>query len=227
MLVYIAINKINSKKYIGYTTKTLHERIKTHVIKAYSKSSKHYDYNFQRAIRKYSIDSFTWKILCNCCNKEECIKKEIEYIKHYNSISPNGYNLTHGGDGGVQSVETKLKISNSVKEYIRLNPDKYNRMLNMTSESRKNVAKKAWDTKRKNGYKYPSGFKRSDLSKQKMSLTKNEKNKCNWINYLTEEYVEKSLKDMSIHTGLSLSTFSHIKKGRRQKTKCGWMLHIK
>jgi len=227
MLVYIAINKINSKKYIGYTTKALHERIKTHVIKAYSKSSKHYDYNFQRAIRKYSIDSFTWEVLYNCCSKEECIQKEIECIKHYNSISPNGYNLTHGGEGGVQSEETKLKISNSVKEYIRLNPDKYNRILNMTSESRKNVAKKAWDTKRKNGYKYPSGFKISDLSKQKMSITKNNKNKCGWININTNEILYKSLTDMSKYTGLSSGVFNHLKQGRQKKTKCGWMFYVK
>ncbi len=118
MLVYIVINKINNKKYIGYTTKTLHDRIKTHVLKAYSKSSKHYNYNFQRAIRKYSIDNFTWEVLCNCYSKKECIEKEIEYIKKYNSVSPNGYNLTYGGEGGLQSQETRKKYQNPLKNII-------------------------------------------------------------------------------------------------------------
>jgi group I intron endonuclease len=227
MLVYIVINKINNKKYIGYTTKTLHDRIKTHVLKAYSKSSKHYNYNFQRAIRKYSIDNFTWEVLCNCYSKKECIEKEIEYIKKYNSVSPNGYNLTYGGEGGLQSQETRKKISESIKKYNKLNPNRHNRMLNMSAETRKNVAQKAWITKRKNGYKAPLGFKMSDSSKQKMSFTKNKKNKCNWINILSGEIVCKSLTDMSKYTGLSIGVFNHLKQGRQQKTKCGWRLYIK
>jgi group I intron endonuclease len=225
MIVYVAINKINNKKYIGYTTGSLNDRIKNHVRKANNKNQKSYNYFFQRAIRKYSIDNFTWEILHVCKNKSECCQKEIEYIKMYNSICPNGYNLTFGGDGGIQSDLTKKKISNSVKKAIKLYPDKFNRMLNMTYESRSIQSKKAWETKKKNGYISRSGFKLSELSKNKMSTTKNNKNKLKWVNIITNEIVYKSLTDMSIFTGLTIGCFSHIKNKRQKKTKCGWMLY--
>jgi len=225
MLVYIATNKINNKKYIGYTTKSLKSRIKSHVKNAYNKSSKHYYYYFQRAIRKYSIDNFEWAVLCLCSSKLECNEKEIEFIKIYNTVAPNGYNLTYGGDGGSPSEITKMKISNSVKNHISLNKDKYNRMITMTPESRSNASKKAWDTKRNNGFKYPVGFKRSEESKLKMSITKNNKGKIGWINAFSGDIIYKSLTEMSILTGLTVGVFNHINKGRQKQSKCGWMLY--
>jgi len=225
MIVYIATNKINGKKYIGYTTGTLHERIKNHVRKANDKNQKAYNYFFQRAIRKHSINNFIWEVLCICSNKEECCIKEKEYIKQYNSIAPNGYNLTEGGDGGIQSSITRLKMSDALKKAHKEFPDKFDRMLTMTKESRSNQAKKAWETKKLKGYKSISGFKISNEAKQKMSITKNNKNKCGWINVNTNEIVYKSLTDMSILTELSIGVFNHLKQGRQQKTKCGWMLY--
>lgn len=225
MIVYIATNKINGKKYIGYTTGTLHERIKNHIRKANDKNQKAYNYFFQRAIRKYSINNFIWEVLCVCNDKEECCQKEKEYIKEYNCIAPNGYNLTEGGDGGLPCTITRLKISSTVKKLHKEFPDKFDRMLTMTKESRSNQAKKAWVTKKLKGYKSISGFKLSDDAKQKMSITKNNKNKCGWININTNEIVYKSLTDMSKFTGLSIGIFSHIKQDRQQKTKCGWMLY--
>ena len=227
MLVYVATNKVNNKQYVGYTTIGLNSRIKNHLKKAYNKSGKHYNYYFQRSIRKYSINSFTWDVIRYCSSKKECIEKEIEYIKKYNSIHPNGYNLTHGGDGGSPSEETKLKISKSIKKIHQNNPDVYNRMINMTPESRSNAAKKAWDTKRANGFKTRAGHKASNESKQKMSNTKNNNNKISWINCFSGEIIHKSMTDMHKFTGLSIGVFSHIKMGRYEKTRCGWMLYCK
>jgi group I intron endonuclease len=226
MIVYVATNKINGKQYIGYTTKSLNTRIKGHLKKAYDKNGKHYNYHFQKAIRKYSINNFSWDILFKCSNKQECCAKEIEYIKIYNSLAPNGYNLTQGGDGGIQSDLTKLKISNSVKLIHKLYPEKYDRMKILSYEERSLQAKKAWQTKKDRGYKKLSGYKMSIESKEKMSNTKNKLNKCQWINVNTNEIVSMSLTEMSKYTGLTIGAFNHIKQGRRQKTKCGWQLHI-
>lgn len=225
MIVYKATNKINGKQYIGYTTGTLHDRMKGHVRKANDKNQKAYNYFFQRAIRKYSINNFIWEVLSVCINKKECCKKEIEYIKQYNSIAPNGYNLTVGGDGGIQSNITRLKMSNAIKKLHKEHPEKFDRMLTMTQENRSNQAKKAWETKKLKGYKTTSGYKLSNESKKKMSITKNDKNKCGWINIINNEIIYKSLTDMAIYTGLSIGTFSHIKQKRQQKTKCGWKLY--
>ena len=40
---------------------------------------------------------------------------EIEYIKHFNCLVPNGYNLRLGGNSGKHNEETKRKISESIK----------------------------------------------------------------------------------------------------------------
>ena len=57
-----------------------------------------------------------------------------------------------------------------------------------------------------------------------MRITKNEKNKLKWINIYTNEIVELSLTKMSEYTGMSISTFNHIKMCRQKVTKNGWML---
>lgn len=224
MIVYIATNKMNGKQYIGYTTLLLDNRIKNHIRKAFYKAGKHYNYFFQRALRKYSNDAFIWEILYTCKNKSECCTKEIEYIKKYNSIAPNGYNLTHGGEGGIQSDITKLKISNSIKKIHADHPEKYDRMQIMTKDERSTVAKKAWKTKKINGYKTTAGYTHTEDSKQKMSITKNNKNTIQWKNIFTSEIVYKSLTDMSKYTGLTIGTFSHVKQLRTKQTNCGWTI---
>jgi len=223
MIVYKVTNTINGKVYIGYTTKTLEERKQAHQHKANTKSNIHYFYLFKQAIRKYGMESFIWETICKCVSIEECCEKEIHFIKEYNTISPNGYNLTEGGNGGIASQEIKDKISKSVKKYWSENKEEHP-WFDIGSGTRSKWANKAWETKRNNGYEPVSGFKRSAESKQKMSETKNEKNKVDWINIITGEEISLSNTKMSEYTGLSKSTFCHIKNGRQKKTKCGWTL---
>ena len=66
-----------------------------------------------RAMRKY--DNWRISILHTVKTKAQANLVEIEEIRNYNSVSPNGYNLTHGGEGGICSEETKAKISASQK----------------------------------------------------------------------------------------------------------------
>jgi group I intron endonuclease len=222
MIVYRVTNKINRKQYIGYTTKTLEERKKLHLSKANSPSNKHYFYLFKQAIRKYGIDNFDWEVLENCSSIEQCCNKEIYYINKYNTISPNGYNLTEGGNGGIQSKETKLKISKSLKTYWDNNKN-LNSLVKATKKERSEWAKKSWEIKKQKGYIKPSYTHKED-SKIKMSLTKNKLNKIKWINIHSLETVELSLTDMSKKTGLSRGVFNHLKQGRQLQTKCGWKI---
>ena len=75
--------------------------------------------------RKYKPENFTYEILERC--EYETIKdalvdlnsKESYYIGKYDTYV-NGYNMTMGGEGVrgiIYSEETKLKISNTLKEY--------------------------------------------------------------------------------------------------------------
>lgn len=222
MIVYIVTNKINGKQYVGYTTKSLEERRKIHLYKSNSNSNKHYFYLFKQAIRKYGIDNFNWEILERCSSIEECCEKEIYFINKYNTISPNGYNLTKGGNGGIASEVTKSKISNSVKKYWSSNKS-LNILVKATKEDRSSWAKKSWEIKKQRGYIAPTLIHKEE-SKLKMSLTKNSLNKLKWLNIYTLEEVCLSLTDMSRKTRLSIGVFNHLKKGRQAQTKCGWKI---
>ena len=94
-LVYKVTNAIDSKTYIGVTTKTIEERKKDHL----KKSKKGKSYPFQIAIATYGIDAFIWEQIDTAFNTDELAKKEKEYILKYNS-KEEGYNSDEGG--GIQ-----------------------------------------------------------------------------------------------------------------------------
>ena len=73
----------------------------------------HYNDYFQRAWDKYGRKNFEYKII-EYCKKEELGEREIYYIKEFKTKSPNGYNLTDGGEGLLNpSEETRKKISDA------------------------------------------------------------------------------------------------------------------
>lgn len=50
------------------------------------------------------------------CSPKEINEKERYYIKEYNSVSPNGYNLNHGGAGVIEHTEeVKARIGRLVR----------------------------------------------------------------------------------------------------------------
>lgn len=85
----------SNKVYIGQTINTLATRAKNIVSgKGYKKCP-----IFWKAIQKYSFTNFKVEILKEV-PVSELNKWEKYYINYFNSIAPNGYNLTIGGDGG-------------------------------------------------------------------------------------------------------------------------------
>jgi hypothetical protein len=44
-------------------------------------------------IEKFGLENFDFEILDSASTKEELKRKQKEYIKKYNSLEPNGYNL--------------------------------------------------------------------------------------------------------------------------------------
>ncbi len=81
----------------------------------------------QNSVKKHGIENFKFEVLILCFD-EDRYKYEMEYIKKYNTIVPNGYNLTPGGEGGgfygkKHSQETINKISNLMKEKYLKNPN--------------------------------------------------------------------------------------------------------
>ena len=92
-------------KYFGQTTKTAEERFKEHKISRYF---------IGNAIRAQGADMFVIVILKEGSGKAELDYWEKRFIKYRDTKSPNGYNLTEGGEGltGIQhSLKTCSKIS--------------------------------------------------------------------------------------------------------------------
>ena len=107
MLIYKLTNTVNGKAYVGLTTKTVEERFKEHC------NSK---YVIGKAIRKYGKDSFTVETLETVNDINKLGDYERFYIWLYDTIAPNGYNLTDGGESGFKmSEESKQKLSEAKK----------------------------------------------------------------------------------------------------------------
>lgn len=111
MQVYKITNRINGKIYIGQTTKSLQRRWTKHCIAA-----KTDNIPFHKALMKYGFENFTVEQIDVASNADELNQKEIYWIKYFNSVIPNGYNVCKGGKGvsGFKaSNETIKKLRNS------------------------------------------------------------------------------------------------------------------
>ena len=99
--IYKITNQVNSKVYIGQS-KNIEKRWQRHSLESFKEKSENYNYPLYQAIRKYSLENFTFEIIEECL-PEELNKKEIDYISFYESYPPEkgkGYNQTPGGDCG-------------------------------------------------------------------------------------------------------------------------------
>jgi len=95
MIIYKVTNNTNNKSYIGQTIGYLSIRKSHHKYSAYKSKKNYYFYN---ALRKYGWDNFTWEVIEKCDNQKQLNEMEFHYIKQYNSLKPNGYNMTPGYD---------------------------------------------------------------------------------------------------------------------------------
>jgi len=134
-IIYRAINSSNGKAYVGQTVRNLKCRMQNHKSEANNKKSAGYNSKFYRAIRKYGIETFEWKILCNV-EVEELDDFEREQIKKLNSFKC-GYNSTIGGQAsrGSMSEEVRKKISAS-----KLGSIPWNKGIPMSKEAKKKLS---------------------------------------------------------------------------------------
>lgn len=149
--VYCAENLLTGKSYIGITHSDFEKYKETHINNAlvnFDKDRK----TFYKAIRKYGSKSFKWKILFqNYCHRNKLNSLEIFFIAYYNTLRPNGYNMTNGGDGarfpGQSNPWSKSKMNDNRRKVMT-------RKMVITRNKRDNFvtgAKKAIETQRRNG----------------------------------------------------------------------------
>lgn len=106
--VYMHVNKINNKKYIGITRRRPEERWMSNGL-GYKRQG------FYNAIKKYGWNNFEHIILAQNLSFQEASNLEIELIKYYDSMH-NGYNQSFGGESSKYykiPEEIRQKISES------------------------------------------------------------------------------------------------------------------
>lgn len=89
--VYLITNKINGKPYVGQTIRLIHKRWRGHCSKARVAKPRTV---ISRAIKKYGPDSFTIDCLGTAVDRESLNLMEELNIVAFDSIWPNGYNVT-------------------------------------------------------------------------------------------------------------------------------------
>jgi group I intron endonuclease len=171
MLVYLITNKINEKQYVGQTTQSLPRRWKFHC----SKNSN--CLALKSAIQKYGIDNFSIEIVYTASSLEELNKKEIEFINKFNTLSPNGYNLTTGGLNYIRSEESRKKKSNSRKGVVPWNKGLTKEDPRVASHVSYGENNGSWKNGPMKDKKYSEKTKKqmSDVKKGKKSLLKGRK----------------------------------------------------
>jgi group I intron endonuclease len=212
-IIYRIFNKVSGKSYIGETLKDINFRWKKHL--QVIKTGKGGCPALRDAIIKYGQDVFTINILIFCFDEDRYIY-EKEYIKKYNTIVPNGYNILPGGEGGgfigkkhtqesIEKIKNKLKLIYSSDEVRKLSSERSKiAMSNINIKERMNKSEK-W-----NEY-----LKKLKLNKEKNNL--NKKAKFNIVTYdqyniILNEY--KSIAEASRKTEISVSIIKYnLKKG--------------
>jgi group I intron endonuclease len=233
--IYLITNTINKKQYIGQTKRAdIEERWRYH--------KKCSDATIGRyllaAYKKYGVDKFKFQIICICFN-EDCDKYEEEYIKKFNTLSPNGYNLKSGGHFSKHHPDTKIKMSESVKNswteerkkqfserFSGENAPNYGKKISEEQKEKlKQAHKKYWETMSKEEYEKICSERKSRItgtkSSQKVSdalekgrgLLRKKIGKYDENDNLLETF--QSISEASRSTGICHSTISSVclKKG--------------
>ena len=176
-VIYKITNTLNGKFYVGKTKQKLSRRITQHKY-----DSKKGSLGLGAAIRKYGWENFTVEVI-ETCPIDKLNEREIFFIAELDCKSPNGYNLTDGGDGGrglSPNKETRDKISAKLK-----GRPAHNKGQKMSAETcaRMSATKKAM------GFMPPStkGRHHSEESKAKMSKAQSGQNNPQFGKHPSEE----------------------------------------
>lgn len=196
MIVYTFKNKINNKYYVGQTCRTFEERTKEHL--------RHNKTAFDKALKKYGIENFDYAVIDEAHDMDELNKKEIFWIKHFNSLAPFGYNLCIGGGntkGYRHRTESKEKMRLAKKgTFLGKENPFYGKK--HTDETRQKM-KEAWTEERK---------------EQLRLMAKTRKQHTVKVRNVDTGEVFDSVKKAAEKYGLKGTHISRVCKGKRKTT---------
>ena len=125
--IYKITNIVSGKVYIGETkVADPNDRWKGHINSLNCKKGG--CPALKDAMKSYGVENFRFDVLIICFDDAR-LQLEREYIKRYNSMVPNGYNILEGGQmgggfkGKKHSPETIQKIQEKLKIFYEKHPE--------------------------------------------------------------------------------------------------------
>lgn len=109
VIIYLIKNKINGKKYIGQTIRSLELRWKEHL-------RRKDDFLIHKAIMKYGKDNFEIELVEKTSVFSKLNNLERYYIKTLDTLMPNGYNMTSGGSEITKEIRKKISLKTKGKK---------------------------------------------------------------------------------------------------------------
>ena len=112
--LYVVEHRDSGRCYVGWTSKPVTTRWSKHKSYALHKRQTY----FHKALCKYGIAAFEWRVLQCFDSEAEARCAEVYWIERLREFGVPVYNLTDGGQGTVgyrHSDETKAKISAATK----------------------------------------------------------------------------------------------------------------
>lgn len=120
MIEVYCLTSPTGKRYIGLSRR-LKGRLKNHRLIA--KSGAKAWHPLYRAIVKHGFDAFTVSVLERHATEDAAKKAELRLIAAHNTITPNGYNVSRGGnydgEAGGDAVRAKLATDPAYREKRR------------------------------------------------------------------------------------------------------------
>jgi group I intron endonuclease len=215
-IIYVARNRVNGKRYVGQTIKGRVHRKCDHAYSARRGSRS----VFHAAIRKYGEDGFEFITIQECFDRACLNEAERFWIRALNTVVPNGYNLTYGGEGGEDSEETKKRKSEAFKRWVTPEMQKEwaekahaaLRGSKWSEERRRNQPKMVWtEERRENMRKFMKTFVLSEEARKKISLAKKGRGHSE----------EAKAKMSAAHKGRKTGPMSEEQKQKISKAKTG------
>ena len=241
--IYKITNTVTKKCYIGETEQhDYNRRWSKHINSVKYKEGCHL---LKASMKKYGVDKFKFEILIICFD-DDLEKYEREYIKKYNSKTPNGksrsfrqkrnasnpqcYNILDGGQlgNGMTGYKHTEATINKIKEKGRLfreaNPNHYETFRDKHKQSMSNLDISSLVKQSEKFQKAMAakiGTKISDESKQKISNSlkeyyKNNQQKPHLVNTLT---TNKAIVQYDIYNKMIKEYISISEAGRTSGVK--------
>lgn len=205
--IYIVKNDLNNKVYIGQATDTA-ERWRRHIYDA--KYEFKYNKNISilhKEMMEFGIQHFYYQILEYQIDNFN--KMEMYYIKYYNSLTPNGYNIACGGLGtgkGIESVNSIFKSNEEINDIIY--------EISSSNKTFENIARK-YNCSQEVIHAINVGerYKREDLV-YPLRSNKYTQEKIKQVVYALKYEKDKTLIQISKEYEIDLSQLSEINQGR-------------